>query len=128
MSQEIWDDLGQLGSLVLLGTMVAAVDGDFDEKEGEAIIHTFLKFANEEHNSVDDFKRIMDKVANAHKGLGTFENKVKYAATTLNTFKANFDADTRKAILGAYNDIAMADLEMHPNEAALLGLYAKHLL
>ena len=128
MSQEIWDDLGQLGSLVLLGTMVASVDGDFDEKEGEAIVQTFLKFANEEHNSVDDFKRIMDKVANAHKGLGTFENKVKYAATTLNTFKANFDADTRKAILGAYNDIAMADLEMHPNEAALLGLYAKHLL
>lgn len=128
MSQEIWEDLGQLGSLVMLGTMVAAVDGDFDEKEGEAIIQTFLRFANEERNSVDDFKRIMDKVANAHKSLGTFENKVKYAATTLNTFKALFNADTRKAILGAYNDIAMADLEMHPNEAALLGLYAKHLL
>lgn len=128
MSQEIWDDLGQLGSLVMLGTMVAAVDGDFDQKEGEAIVQTFLRFANEEHNSVDDFKRIMDKVSNAHKSLGTFENKVKYAATTLNTFKANFDADTRKAILSAYNDIAMADLEMHPNEAALLGLYARHLL
>lgn len=128
MSQEIWDDLGQLGSLVLLGTMVASVDGDFAEEEGSAIVQTFLQFAPEEHNSVDDFKRIMNKVSSAHKSLGTFENKIHYATTTLNTFKAKFDADTRKAILGAYNDIAMADLEMHPNEAALLGLYAKHLL
>ena len=128
MSQEIWDDLGQLGSLVLLGTMVAQVDGEVAEEEGSAIVQTFLQFAPDEHNSKDDLFRILDKVMNAHKSLGTFENKIDYALTTLNTFKAKFNADTRKAILGAYNDIAMADLEMHPNEAALLGLYAKHLL
>ena len=128
MSQEIYDDLGQLGSLVMLGTMVAAVDGSFEESEFESIVNGFVKFANEDAATPEHFAKTMDKVKNAHQTLGTFENKVKYAATVLNTFKSTFDADTRKEMLGVYNDIAMADLEMHPNEAALLGLYAKHLL
>lgn len=128
MSQEIYNDLGQLGSMVMLGTMVAAIDGSFEESEFDSIVDGFLKFAHEDAATPENFKRIMDKVQNAHKALGTFENKVNYAASVLNTFKSKFDADTRKAILGVYNDIAMADLEMHPNEAALLGLYARHLL
>ena len=128
MSQEIYDDLGQLGSLVLLGTMVAGIDGQVDQSEWEEVIGTFVKFANEEAANPEHFGKIIEKVNKAHKSLETFENKIQYATTVLNTFKSMFDADLRKAILGAYNDIAMADLEMHPNEAALLGLYAKHLL
>lgn len=128
MSQEIYDDLGQLGSLVMLGTMVAGVDGQVDESEWDGIISSFVKFANEDAATPEHFGKIMEKVNKAHKSLETFENKIQYATTVLNTFKSAFDADLRKAILGAYNDIAMADLEMHPNEAALLGLYAKHLL
>ena len=38
MSQEIYDDLGQLGSLVMLGTMVASVDGSFEESEFAEIL------------------------------------------------------------------------------------------
>jgi len=128
MSQEIYDDLGQLGSLVLLGTMVAGIDGQVDQSEWEEVIGTFVKFAKEEAATPEHFGEIIEKVNKAHKSLETFENKIQYATTVLNTFKSAFDADLRKAILGAYNDIAMADLEMHPNEAALLGLYAKHLL
>jgi uncharacterized tellurite resistance protein B-like protein len=128
MSQEIYDDLGQLGSLVMLGTMVAGVDGSVEDSEFESIVSAFVKFANEDAASPEHFGKIMEKVQNAHKSLETFENKIHYATSVLNTFKRDFDADLRKAILGAYNDIAMADLEMHPNEAALLGLYAKHLL
>jgi uncharacterized tellurite resistance protein B-like protein len=128
MSQEIYNDLGQLGSLVMLGTMVAAVDGSFEESEFESIVDGFLKFAKEDSATPEHFAKIMDKVQNAHKTLETFENKVNYAAAVLNSFKSKFDADTRKAILALYNDIAMADLEMHPNEAALLGLYTRHLL
>jgi len=128
MSQEIYDDLGQLGSLVMLGTMVAGVDGSVEDSEFESIIGAFVKFANEDAANPEHFGKIMEKVHNAHKTLETFENKIHYATSVLNTFKRDFDADLRKAILGAYNDIAMADLEMHPNEAALLGLYAKHLL
>ena len=128
MSQEIYDNLGQLGSLVMLGTMVAAVDGSFEESEFKSIVDGFVKFANEDAATPEHFGKIIEKVNKAHKSLETFENKIQYATTVLNTFKSAFDADLRKAILGAYNDIAMADLEMHPNEAALLGLYAKHLL
>lgn len=128
MSQEIYDDLGQLGSLVMLGTMVAAVDGDFDDSEFDSIINSFLKFAPKDAGTPEHFAEIMEKVTNAHKSLETFENKLKYAVAVLNTFKSMFDADLRKAILGTYNEIAMADLEMHENEARLLGVYAKFLL
>lgn len=128
MSQEIYEDLGKLGSLVMLGTMVAGVDGTVDESEFESIVSAFVKFANEDAATPEHFGKVMEKVRNAHKSLETFEKKIHYATSVLNTFKKDFDADLRKAILGAYNDIAMADLVMHPNEAALLGLYAKHLL
>lgn len=126
--QEIYDDLGQLGSLVMLGTLVAAVDGEFDESEFDSIINSFVKFAKEDAATPEHFSEILEKVTSAHKTLGTFEAKIQFAIAVLNLFKSMFDADLRKAILATYNDVAMADLEMHPNEAALLGLYAKHLL
>jgi uncharacterized tellurite resistance protein B-like protein len=128
MSQEIYDDLGQMGSVLMLGTMVAAVDGEVDKKEMESLINVYLNLTSSEEPSPEHFGEIMEKVSAAHKSLETFENKLKFAATVLNTFKSSFDEDLRKALMQEYTAIASADFEVHENETALLGLYAKHLL
>lgn len=130
MSQEIYEELGQLGSLVMLGSMISAVDGNVDDSEFEAIIETFLKFTDHENTdeSVKHFGEIIDKVNKAHESFETFQDKISFAASVCHTFKNIFSEDMRKALFASFNEIAMADLELHENEAALLGLYAKHLL
>jgi uncharacterized tellurite resistance protein B-like protein len=130
MSQQIYDQLGDLGSLVMLGSMISGIDGTVHDSEWKAIIETFVQFTDHENDdeSVEHFNNVIENINKAHESLGTFENKMEFAKTVLNTFKSSFDEDLRKAIFASFNDIAMADLELHPNEAALLGLYAKHLL
>lgn len=128
MNQEIYNEIGDLGSLVLLGINIAGIDGSIEESEVESIVNSFLKFAPDDENSVEHWENLLGKVNKALETLDTFEKKMGYSLTILNHFKENYPAETRKAILAEYNNIAMADLEVHPNESALLGLYTKHLL
>lgn len=128
MSQEIYDNLGQMGSVLLLGTLVAAVDGEVDRKEIESLAGAYLKLTSNEEPSPEHFGEILGKVNSALESLGTFEEKIQFATAILNTFKRDLSDDIRKALLQEFTAIASADLKMHENETALLGLYAKFLL
>jgi uncharacterized tellurite resistance protein B-like protein len=128
MSQEIYDDLGDVGAVFMLGLLVAGIDGDVDEKELDSLANTYNKMTSDEEFSTDHLKEVIEKVNAASQALGTFENKLNFAVAVLNTFKKKYDEDVRKALMHEYTAIASADFEVHENETALLGLYAKHLL
>lgn len=127
-NQEVFDNLGQLGSVVMLASMVAAVDGSIEESELEAVGNSFAQFVSDEADNLDNFKKIWGNVLQAHQDLGDFQGKLEFAVNVLKHFKEIFDEDTRRAMLVEFSKVAMADGELHDQEAQLLGLYTKFLM
>ena len=127
-NQEVFNNLGQLGSVVMLASMVAGVDGNIEDSELEAVGNSFARFASDEADNLENFKRIWGNVMQAHQDLGDFKGKLDFAVNVLTHFKEIFDEDTRRSMLVEFSKVAMADGELHDQEAQLLGIYTKFLM
>jgi len=127
-NQEVFNNLGQLGSVVMLASMVAGVDGNIEDSELEAVGNSFARFASDEADNVENFRRIWGNVMQAHQDLGDFKGKLDFAVNVLTHFKEIFDEDTRRSMLVEFSKVAMADGELHDQEAQLLGIYTKFLM
>lgn len=128
MNQEIYDDLGQMGSLMLLGVLVASVDGEIDDSELDTLTSTFVRFANEEAQTAEYYGDLLNRVVQAFKRLDTIENQVNYAVLVCNTLKRDLSETMCRELYGEFSKMAMADGELHENEATLLDIYKDHLL
>jgi len=127
-NQEMYNDLGELGSIQFLGILIAGVDGSVDDSELEAVGNSFARFASNEADNMDNFKRIWENVMNVFTELENFENRFNFAVEVLRHWKDKFSDDTKKAMMLEFVKVANADEELHDNEAKLLGAYAKILL
>lgn len=127
-NQEMYDDLGELGSILFLGTLVAGVDGSVEESELEAVGNSFARFASNEADNIDNFKRIWGNVMKVFNELGDFETRFNFAVQVLRHWKDHFSEDTRKAMMLEFVKVAGADEVLHENETKLLGAYAQILL
>jgi hypothetical protein len=119
-NQEIFDKLGEMGTLMLLFLEMAAADGKFTDEELETVIDSASNFTDQEvgrfvHSALEVAKSI------------TFEERVAYLDAGLAFFANKFNADFKKAVLVELARIAKADGAIHNNESLLFKMAAAHL-
>jgi uncharacterized tellurite resistance protein B-like protein len=119
-NQEIFDDLGEMGTLMLLFLEMAGADGKFDESETEAIVDAASNFTDQ------DLRPFINDAIRIRKAI-SFEERVAYLNAGLAYFAGKFPADMKKGILVELATIAKADGAIHDNESALFKMAAAHL-
>jgi hypothetical protein len=119
-NQEIFDKLGEMGTLMLLFLEMAAADGEFTDEEIGTVLESASCFTDQK---VDRFVQSALEVA---KTL-SFEERVAYLGAGLAYFAGKFPADMKKGILVELARIAKADGAIHDNESALFKMAASHL-
>jgi uncharacterized tellurite resistance protein B-like protein len=119
-NQEIFDDLGEMGTLMMLFLEMAAADGKFTDEEIATVLDSASNFTD---HDVEPFVQNALKVA---KSL-SFQERVDYLHAGLAYFSGKFSADMKKGILVELATIAKADGAIHDNESALFKMAASHL-
>ena len=118
--QEIYDELGQLGTLMLLFLEMALADGELTEKEIDAVIKSAKNFTN------GDIKSHVDKAINFRKSVTT-EERINYLTVGLAYFENTLDLSVKNGILKGLTSIAKADGRIDPEEMSFF-IVAKNLL
>lgn len=119
-NQEIFDKLGEMGTLMSLFLEMGAIDGNLDQSEIDQVLKCSKLFTNED---------VMPVIASAiviRKEIGQ-DGVIKYLKAGLSYFGNKFDDDTKEGILLALKSIANADGVIHKNEKLLFGLAVKEL-
>lgn len=119
-NQEIFDDLGEMGTLMLLFIEMAAADGEITEDEIDTLVDSGSNFTDR------DLTPFIDSALKVRTTLGAKE-RVAYLGAGLDLFADNFDADMKKGILIELAKIAKADGAIHNNESALFKMAASYL-
>ena len=119
-NQEIFDKLGEMGTLMLLFLEMAGADGKFDESETEAILDAASNFTDE------DLIPFIDSAIKIRKSI-SFEERVAYLNAGLAYFAGKLSANMKTGILVELAKIAKADGAIHNNESALFKMAASHL-
>jgi uncharacterized tellurite resistance protein B-like protein len=121
-NQEIYNKLGDIGTLTFIGVEMARIDGEVDQKEYAAIANAFVRFASEDRQNKESFDNMIKDVMEVIQGFESFEDKKSYVETALLHMTKKYDKDLRNAMLEEISKIAHADDELHDNEAGLLNL------
>lgn len=119
-NQEIFEKLGEMGTLMSLFLEMGAIDGNLDQSEIDQVLKLSKLFTNED---------VMPVIASAiviRKEIGQ-DGVIKYLKAGLSYFGNKFDDDTKEGILLALKSIANADGVIHENEKLLFGLAVKEL-
>jgi uncharacterized tellurite resistance protein B-like protein len=111
-NQEIFDDLGEMGTLMMLFLEMATADGECSKEELETIFESAANFTDQ---NVEQFLRNAIRVA---KTL-SFEDRVSYLNVGLEFFSEKFSAEMKKSILHELAKIAHSDGTIHDNESSL---------
>jgi uncharacterized tellurite resistance protein B-like protein len=119
-NQEIFNDLGEMGTLMLLFLEMAGADGEFDESEIETIIDGASNFTDK------NLVPFIDSALAIRKAISV-EARINYLAAGLGYFAGNLSADMKKGILVELAKIAKADGVIHDNESALFKMAASYL-
>jgi len=119
-NQEIFDDLGEMGTLMLLFLEMAGADGNFDESETNAIVDAASNFTDQ------DLIPFIDNAIKIRNSI-SFEARVAYLAAGLGYFAGKLNANMKTGILVELARIAKADGAIHNNESALFKMAASHL-
>lgn len=121
-NQEIYEKLGDIGTLTLIGVEMARIDGEVTDEEFTAIGDAFVRFASEERRNAESFQSLLNDVMEVINGFESFEDKKNYVETALLHMTKKYDEDIRSAMLEEITKIAHADNELHEREAGLLNL------
>jgi hypothetical protein len=119
-NQEIYADLGDMGTLILLYLEMAGADGETTEDEVLMILKAASCFTDKD---VTQFFEGVFKV----KGILSFDERLAYLKAGLSYFAENIPADTKKNILHSLTLVAGADGNIHDNESALYKLAYSYL-
>jgi uncharacterized membrane protein YebE (DUF533 family) len=114
-NQEIFDKLGEMGTLMSLFLEMGAIDGNLDQSEIDQVLKFSKLFTDED---------VMPFIASAvaiRKEIGQI-GVIGYLKAGLSYFGNNFDDETKKGILLALKSIANADGVIHENEKLLFDL------
>lgn len=101
-NQEIFDELGEIGTLLALFLEMGASDGHLDENEIGSVIHEMMKFTNQD---LSPFVQSASKIRSKVGPIGM----VKYLSAALDSLAEYFSLETKKAILESLREVAYAD-------------------
>jgi uncharacterized tellurite resistance protein B-like protein len=119
-NQEIFDDLGEMGTLMLLFIEMAGSDGEITEDEIGMLVESGSNFTDQ------DLSPFIDSALEVRTTLGAKE-RIAYLAAGLEMFSGKFPDDMKKGILIELAKIAKADGAIHDNERALFKMAASYL-
>ena len=119
-NQEIYDDLGQMGTLILLYLEMAGADGETTSLEVLTILKEASCFTDK------DVTQFLDGALKV-KGSISFDDRLTYLKAGLSYFAENLPAETKKNILHSLTLVAGADGNIHDNESALYKLAYSYL-
>ena len=119
-NQEIFDDLGEMGTLMLLFIEMAAADGEIAQAEIAAIVNGAANFTD------NDIVPFIDNAIKIRTAL-TVEARINYLSAGLGYFAGNLSADMKKGVLVELAKIAKADGVIHDIESKLFKLAASYL-
>ncbi len=119
-NQEIFDDLGEMGTLMLLFIEMAGSDGEITEDEIGMLVESGSNFTDQ------DLSPFIDSALEVYSTLG-FKERIAYLAAGIEMFAGKFPADMKKGILIELAKIAKADGAIHDNESALFKMAASYL-
>jgi len=119
-NQEIFDKLGEMGTLMLLFLEMAAADGKFTDEELETVIDSASNFTDQ------DVGIFVQRALEVAKSI-TFEERFAYLDAGLAYFAGKFSAELKKGVLVELAKIAKADGTIHNNESALFKIATGHL-
>ena len=128
-NQEIFNDLGQLGSLIFLGVEMAGADGNFDKSEIDGLVDLYFEFTSEENRSAEHYNNFLEKaVKHRNESFDSFDDRLSYIVNALKHFSEIFNEDVKNIMIKELSSIAMADGELHAQEKGLLNLCREILL
>ena len=119
-NQEIFDKLGEMGTLMSLFLEMGAIDGHLDQSEIARVIEVSQNFTDQ--NVLPFIGLALD----VRKEIGQM-GVLKYLKSGLAYFGNKFGTETKKGILIALKSIAKADGVLHENEKVLFDLAVKEL-
>jgi uncharacterized tellurite resistance protein B-like protein len=117
-NQEIFDKLGEMGTLMALFLEMGAIDGQLDQSEIDQVLEVSTLFTDQ---NVMPFIQL---AVGLRKEVGQM-GVLKYLQASLSYFGDKFDEDTKKGILLSLKSIANADGVIHENEKLLFDLAVK---
>ena len=119
-NQEIFDDLGEMGTLMMLFLEMASTDGEISTEEAETLYESAANFTDQDvHQFVLSARRVAKTLS--------FNDRVSYLNAGLAHFSEKFSAKMKKNILIELAKIANADGRIHDNESSLFKMAASHL-
>ena len=119
-NQEIFDELGEMGTLMLLFIEMAAADGEITEDEIGTLVDSGSNFTDK------DLTPFIDSALRIRNTIGTQE-RIDYLGAGLDFFAGKFSANSKKGILVELARIANADGAIHNSESALFKMAASYL-
>jgi uncharacterized tellurite resistance protein B-like protein len=119
-NQEIFDDLGEMGTLMMLFLEMASTDGEISTEEAETLYESASNFTKQDvHQFVLSAMRVAKTLS--------FNDRVSYLNAGLAHFSEKFSAEMKKNILIELAKIANADGSIHDNESSLFKMAASRL-
>lgn len=119
-NQEIFDDLGEMGTLMMLFLEMASTDGEISTEEAETLYESASNFTEQDvHPFVESAMRVAKTLS--------FNDRVDYLNAGLAHFSDKFSAEMKKNILIELAKIANADGSIHDHESSLFKFAASHL-
>jgi uncharacterized tellurite resistance protein B-like protein len=122
-NQEIYDELGQRGVVVISCLMMMDFDGVRDEKEG----HVIIKIANLLTKDEAEANELISGCVKAKNKLETPQNIMNFVSAGANLFK-ELDKDSKELYLACLKAVAEADGKVTEEEAGLYNLLKKIIL
>jgi len=110
-NQELFDKLGELGTLMLLFLEMTTADDEVHDNEIDKMYDLAQNFTSDPETHINN-------ALGVHNAL-SFESRIAYLRSGLTYFSNKFDDDVKKSILTSLAKIANADGEIHANEEGL---------
>ena len=126
-NQEIYDKLGDLGTIIFIAHEMLHADGEVHDDEFNELLRIFGFFVPDENKTPEYFKATLNLVVGIYEHFEDFDAKLSYLHNSLNLFKSKFDSHTKENILRAIHSMGTADGEWHANELALYGICGHYL-
>jgi uncharacterized tellurite resistance protein B-like protein len=119
-NQEIFNELGEMGTLMLLFLEMVGADGKVENAEIEAV------FAAAENFTDNDVAPHITAASQWYAKL-PLDERVAYLGAGLSYFASNLEAGTKKAVLVELAKIAKSDGNIDGAEGALFKMAASYL-
>ena len=119
-NKEIFDKLGEMGTLMSLFLEMGAIDGNLDQSEIDQVLRVSKSFTDE------DLMPFITMAVELRKKIGQ-KGVLNYLQAGLSYFGNNFDDEMKKGILLALKSIANADGVIHENEKVLFEIAVNRL-